>query len=89
MSKALRHYWLIIAMGLLGLILTVSNILLWVIFIRGFFASRQMWLDIHKWVGLALMLPVPAHVRWHWAWIKRMTGRYLARVSSGQPGKRQ
>jgi cytochrome b subunit of formate dehydrogenase len=82
MNKALRAYWLTISMSVLGVVLTVTNVLLWRVFPRGFFAARLLLLAIHKWVGLALQILVLVHLWLHWHWITRMTGRVMARMSN-------
>ena len=77
MSKSLRNYLLFIALAVLSLSLALSSLLLWVVFPRGYHPARQLWVDIHKWGGLALSLVVIVHVSLHWSWLKRMTRRYL------------
>lgn len=77
MRKATRNYWLDVVMGLLALVVAVSSFLLWVVFPRGHFAARAVWVDIHKWVGLALGIAVLVHVAFHWRWLKGMTRRHL------------
>jgi len=77
MSKVTRNYWLDLAMGLLALTLGVSAFLLWVILPQGYFAARLLWLNIHKWTGLALSIVVVIHLTFHWKWLVRMTKRYF------------
>ena len=77
MSKSLRNYLLFIALAVLSLSLALSSLLLWVVFPRGYHPARRLWVDIHKWGGLALSLLVVAHVSLHWSWLKRTTRRYL------------
>ena len=77
--KATRNYWLDVVMGLLALLLTVSSFLLWVVFPQGYFPSRLLWLQIHKWVGLALTITALLHVVLHWRWLTSTTRRHLAR----------
>lgn len=77
MSKSLRKYLLFIALAAPSLSLGLSSLLLWVVFPRGYHPGRRLWVDIHKWDGLALSLLVILHVSLHWSWLKRMTGRYL------------
>jgi hypothetical protein len=77
MSKSLRSYVLFIVLAVLSLGLGLSSLLLWVVFPRGYHPTRQLWVDIHKWGGLALSLAALLHVSLHWGWLKRMTRRYL------------
>ena len=77
MKKSTLLYLLVVVMGLLALLLTVSSVMLWLVFPRGFYAARQIWVDIHKWGGLALGVGVLLHVLLHWKWLVRKTRRYL------------
>ena len=72
-AKARRHYWIDVVMGLLALVLALSAFLLWVVLPQGFFAARLLWLEIHKWVGLALGISAVVHLALHWRWLIRMT----------------
>ena len=74
------NYWLDVMMILLALVLAVSAVLLWVVFPQGYFPSRLLWLAIHRWVGLGLIVAVLVHVALHWKWLVRMTGRWVERV---------
>ena len=88
MNRALLRYRLTVAMGLLGIVLTVSSFLLWVVFPSGFFPARLLWIAIHKWAGLALTVLVLVHVLAHWRWIGRMNRLLwasLRRASKANP----
>jgi hypothetical protein len=77
----MRKYWVDLVMGLLALMLGVSAFLLWVVLPQGYFASRLLWLSIHKWTGLALSATVLLHVLSHRHWLVRMTRRVAKRLS--------
>ena len=79
MRRSMRHYWIDVVMALLALAVGVSAALLWVVFPQGFFAARLLWVEIHKWTGLALSLLALVHVLLHWHWIARWTRRVLIR----------
>ena len=79
MKRPMRHYWIDVVMALLALAVGVSAALLWVVFPQGYFAARLLWVEIHKWTGLALSLLALVHVLLHWNWIARMTQRVLTR----------
>ena len=64
MRRATLHYILDLAMALLALILGGSALLLWVIFPRGYYPARTLWVAIHKWGGLALGIAVAVHYYW-------------------------
>ena len=94
MRNAARNYIVNIGMLVIALLLTVSAFLLWVIFPRGYFVARTVWVAIHKWSGLALTVLVVLHVILHRHWLWTMTQRYLRRGaapasssprSAGQP----
>ena len=67
-------------MVVLGLVLGVSWVLLWVVFPHGFYQTRELWVEIHKCVGLSLSISVLVHVLLHLGWIRTMTARYLGRA---------
>jgi hypothetical protein len=87
MSKSTLLYLLVIVLGLLSLLLTVSSVMLWLVFPRGFYAARQIWVDLHKWGGLALGVGVLFHVLLHWNWLVRKTRRYLGLVEPESSGE--
>lgn len=80
MRKGTRNYWMFVVQALLSLLLGISSFLLWVVFPRGYYPARALWVNIHKWGGLALGVTVLVHVALHRAWLVRMTRRYLAHV---------
>ena len=47
--------------------------------------SKHTWIDIHDWVGVALIALVLVHVILHWKWIARMTKSLFRRVRRGLP----
>jgi hypothetical protein len=83
MGKATRYYVLDLIMAALAILLAVSSLLLWVAFPRGYSPARRLWVDVHKWGGLAIGVAVCLHVALHWAWLIRMTRRHLSHLRSG------
>jgi hypothetical protein len=87
--KATRNYSLAVVMFLLGLFEVVSGLVLWLVLPRGsgymggrglasgasFLWSRDAWLDLHIWVGVALVIMVVVHLLLHWRWIVSVTKR--------------
>ncbi len=87
--KATRNYLVFSLMFLLALLEVVSGFVLWLVLPRGdggymggrgglateatFLWERHTWLDLHNWVGVALLVVVVIHVIVHWKWIVRMT----------------
>ena len=57
-------------MGGRGTIVIARDSFLW---------SRDTWLGLHDWVGIALVVVVLLHLALHWRWIVYMTGRLLRR----------
>jgi hypothetical protein len=80
MGKSMRNYWVDVAMAALALSVGVSAFLLWVILPQGYFASRLLWIGVHKWSGLALSVAVLLHVLLHRGWVLRMTRRVMGRL---------
>ena len=77
MKRAKLNYFIFIAQVLVILFLIVSAFLLWFAFPRGYFMTRELWVDIHKWSGVALAILVLIHVTLNWNWVVYMTKRYL------------
>ena len=82
MRPGTRNYWMFIVQAVLSLLLGVSSFLLWVVFPRGYFPARTLWVAIHKWSGLALGVAVSVHVLLHRAWLVRMTRRHLVHLQT-------
>lgn len=79
-SRAALLFGIVVLMSVLGIVLAVSSFLLWVVFPHGFYPSRVVWVDIHKWVGLVLTIVVLAHALLHRRWLLSMARRYLRRA---------
>ena len=80
------NYWLSVSLALLSLTLALSALLLWVIFPRGYFPSRVVWVEIHKWAGLAITIGVLVHIALHWKWLLQMTRRYIDKLLKKKVG---
>ena len=80
-SRGAVLFIIALVMIVLGIVLAVSSLLLWVVFPLGFYPSRQLWIEIHKWSGLALTMVVLVHALLHRKWLISMTKRYLGRSS--------
>ena len=75
MRRATWNYAVDMIMLLLAAVEGVSIVMLWLVLPQGFFPSRLLWLDIHKWVGLALTVAVIVHLILHWRWLWTTTRR--------------
>jgi len=80
-SRTHLLYGMFLVLALLAALLAISSVLLWVVFPRGFFPERAVWVEIHKWGGLALSATVVVHVAVHFRWLARTTRSYLRRVT--------
>ena len=79
MSKARMHYVLDIIEGLILLLLVVSGFILWFALPEGSSAgmtvlfNRAVWINVHGWLAIALLIFFTTHVLTHWKWIWHMT----------------
>ena len=78
--EATTRYWLSVFLAIVAVLLAVSAFLLWVIFPRGYFPSRVIWVEIHKWAGLAVAAGVFFHIAIHWKWLLQMTRLYTDKL---------
>jgi hypothetical protein len=91
--KATRSYILALMMALLALSQAISGFVLWLVLPRGegymggrgaavsggtFLWSRDIWLNLHNWTAVALVVIVVVHIILHWGWIARMTKSYFS-----------
>lgn len=67
-----------VAMVLLVVLLGISTLELWIFIPRGFHTTRELWIDIHRWGGLALYVVVIIHTVIHWRWLLRMTRSHIS-----------
>jgi len=86
-KKSTRNYFINIVMFLLLLFQVVSGFVLWLILPQGggyrggrgltteasFLWTRETWITLHDWVGVALVVVVLLHLVLHWHWIVYMT----------------
>lgn len=77
MKKTTVHYSIDVAQGIVAFLLLVSSLLLWVVFPKGFYPSYLLWIDIHKWSGVALTVLVILHVALHWRWIIQKSRSFI------------
>jgi len=62
-----------------GAILAISSLLVWVILPKGYNPQWLLWIAIHKWSGLALVVESLLHVALHFRWLMKMTERLFKR----------
>jgi hypothetical protein len=100
MRRAALLYWIAVAALLALLLEAASGFILWIALPRGdgfhfrgagsrgahesFGFTRETWLDIHDWTGIALIVILLIHLLLHWRWVLNVTRRVLL----GPPGER-
>jgi hypothetical protein len=80
--KTTINYLIFLAQAIAAALLGVSALILWHFVPRGYLESRELWVDIHKWTGVALAVLVFIHLVLHWRWLVQMTRRYLNNFSN-------
>jgi len=78
-KKAWINYAIDVLLFFTGLTLAVSALLVWVVLPKGHNAAWLLWIAIHKWSGLALVIEALLHVALHWRWLRAMTKRVFVR----------
>ena len=43
--------------------------------------TRRTWIDIHNWVGLAMLVGVVLHLVLHWKWVSCVAARYFKKLA--------
>jgi hypothetical protein len=93
MRRAALLYWIAVAALLALLLEAASGFILWIALPRGdgfrfrgagsraahesFGFTRETWLDIHDWAGIALIVILLVHLLLHWRWVLSVTRRVL------------
>jgi cytochrome b subunit of formate dehydrogenase len=86
---ATTRYWLAVILAIIAVVLAISSLLLWVIFPRGYFPGRVVWVEIHKWTGLAIAVGILFHIAIHWKWLAQMTRRYIDKLFNRESRSRR
>ena len=93
MRRTTRNYILDAVFGLALLFQGVTGFVLWFILPSGgyryrggsgldgvsstFLFAQHTWLDVHRWVAVALLVIFALHIAIHWQWIVSMTKSYF------------
>lgn len=91
MKKWIKNYILFVIMFLLALFQAISGLLLWLVVPGGgyqggrgleagsstFIWDRHIWINLHDWTAVALLVLVIIHLILHWKWITYMTKKSL------------
>ena len=92
MRKATKHYTLDAIEGLILLASFITGFILWFVLPGGhcggvgphaggatFLFNRHDWIEIHKWLAVALLVMFSTHIATHRRWIVYMTKSYFRR----------
>jgi len=88
-GKTKTNFWLDLTILTTFLITALTGLLLWVILPGGqgrgqtvlLGLTRSEWIDLHNWVGLALLAGVTLHLVLHWKWISCVSRRYFRKLA--------
>jgi hypothetical protein len=88
MKKASMHYILDVIEGLILLLVIISGFILWLALPEGSTAEkiiifpRNIWINIHQWLAVGLIIFFSTHIITHWTWISYMTRTYFKKFRS-------
>jgi hypothetical protein len=88
-SKTKYNFWLDATIFITFLITAVTGLLLWLVIpheqgsqaLSLLGLSRRTWVDIHDWVGLAMLIGATIHIVLHWKWITCVAGRFFGKLA--------
>ncbi len=87
MKKATMHYVLDGIEGTILLLMVVSGAILWFTLPEGspvgktvLLFDRPTWIEIHRWLGVGLLVFFSAHVLTHWTWLAYMTRSFFKKT---------
>jgi len=79
MSRAWLSYAIDLLLLVTVVVLAVSSLLVWVVLPKGYNPQWLLWIAIHKWSGLALLIESLLHVLLHFRWLRGMTRKLFHR----------
>lgn len=88
MRKSSMHYILDAIEGLILLLVIISGFILWLALPEGsqadkiFIFTRSIWINIHRWLAVGLIIFFSTHIITHWTWISYMTRSYFKKLRS-------
>ena len=85
-----------VALGVLGIGLVSTGLLLWLVLPAGSRGAtvwgwtRHDWGDLHGWIAVTLLGLIVLHLALHWGWLWATCARVLGRPAAGRlaPGRR-
>jgi len=85
MSNAKTRFWVDIVALISFVVVAISGFVLWLGLPKGlgrgrdvsqeFFLdiSRDLWLDVHDWFSIILVVAMAIHLYFNWSWLARMS----------------
>lgn len=89
MSRAKFLFTISVLAFIAFLLETITGFVLWLVLPRGgnqggigggldgnestFIWARNVWVDVHDWAAVALLLIISIHIYMHWQWLYRQT----------------
>lgn len=88
-GKTRFNFWLDITILIALLITAITGLLLWLVLPHGpgsqsfifLGLTRGTWIDIHNWVGLAMLIGAATHIALHWRWISCVADRFFKKLA--------
>lgn len=83
------NFWLDAVIFIAFAATAVTGLMLWLLIPSGhgsgqlifYGLTRRQWVDIHNWMGLAMLLGVSTHLVLHWRWIDCVLDRFLGKLA--------
>ena len=88
-GKTKNNFWLDVTIFTMFLVTALTGLLLWLLLPDGrgsgntifLGLTRNAWVDLHNWVGLAMLAGVTLHLVLHWKWISCVSRRYFKKLA--------
>ena len=89
LGKTKTNFWLDLTILTTFLLTALTGLLLWLILPGGrgsgetvlLGLTRHQWIDLHNWIGLAMLAGVTLHLALHWKWITCVSRRYFKKLA--------
>jgi hypothetical protein len=88
-GKTRFNFWFDLTVLTVFLVTAVTGLLLWLVIphesgnhtLTFLGLARSTWIDIHVWVGLAMLIGAGTHIALHWKWISCVAERYFKKLA--------
>jgi fucose 4-O-acetylase-like acetyltransferase len=83
------NFWIDIVIFVAFMATAITGLMLWLLIPDGqgsgqfifYGLTRRQWVDIHNWVGLAMLLGIIIHLVLHWRWINCVLDRFMGKLA--------